>query len=166
MIAWGWVLQPRDIEELAGLHVDLTAGVVWARRKARLKARVRLGELEDRPILTADALALLTALKKKRGNGRLLPNYRAERATAVVKEVAEREAWDSDLLWTGMHNLRHALAADLHRQAAKRARDTAENPELSRSIYREGLADLDRAGRWKGDDGRKRYGRLARAAPK
>lgn len=145
VLAWGVRLRPRDVAALEASHVDLKQEVVWVQRKGPLRAKVRYGSMEERPIVTSEALTLLTHLVARRPSGPLLPRFRERNANVIVHRVSSAESWDPNLLWDGIHNLSHGIAA---------------------RTFREGILRTREVGSWRGADGLRRYGRQARVPPR
>ena len=48
---------------------------------------------------------------------KLLPGLSEKKITSIVQEIARRECWSEDLMWTGLHNLRHGREAQVYRMA-------------------------------------------------
>ena len=143
----GIAARPRDLKDLEAWAVDLSAGTVWVERKGWLRKRVREGKYEARPIGSPEAYKVLELImnKKSSKDEKILPGLDLGKLSQVVREVAERESWDPELLWTGAHNLRHG-----------RARKIAEAAQAS----------LREAGSWKSDVGKRVYAELKRVQPK
>jgi integrase len=146
VVAFGTAMRAQDLEALEGEDIDLEAAVVWVPRKGPIVTKVRYGSQQERPITTEHAFKVLAALKEQRKpRDKVFPGFRRSEATRVVREMATADGWDPDLLWTGIHNLRHSRAATLLQEGLQRVRD---------------------AGGWKGRDAEHRYGRQARIGPK
>lgn len=147
-VAHGIGLRAGEVEELRYGDIDLRKEIVWTKRKARRYSKVRYGRQIDKPIMTEDALKILTRMTNARGSVRetekVFPNFKRHQATAVVQRVAKREGWDPDLIWDGIHNMRHGIAA---------------------STYREGILATRAVGAWQGRDAVHRYGRQGRIGP-
>jgi integrase len=146
IVAFGSAMRAQDLEALEAEDVDLLAEVVWVPRKGPIASKIRYGYQQERPITTCHALEVLRRLKENKSpREKMFPGFRRTEATRVVKEMAARDGWDADLLWTGIHNLRHSRAA---------------------TLFREGIERVREVGGWKGRDGERRYGRQARIGPK
>ena len=99
--------------------------------------KIRKGLRVERPISTPEALQVLEVLAKKRAI--------REDVSQHVNNHAAREGWNPDLRWSGVHNLRHGLAAKIFREGVQRTRD---------------------AGSWLGPDVEQRYWRKGRIGPR
>lgn len=145
VVGHGCAMRSNELEAFDAEDFDEGAEIVWVSRKGRRLTKIRKGFQVERPVTTPEALRVLVALKERRSSGRMFPGLDTKKLSEFVKLHAEQEGWNSDLWWSGIHNLRHGLAAQVFREGVQRTRD---------------------AGSWLGGDAEGRYGRQGRIGPK
>ena len=131
-------VRPRDIEQLTSNLVSPEGDIIYAELKMRRMMKIRLGWIEPRPVTTSEAQEILIArLKAFDGHpdACLFPAF--SRCGEIIKEAAIVFGWPEDILWTGAHNARYTSAMAVVDAAVAAAREK---------------------GKWRGQDGPKRYG--------
>jgi integrase len=116
VVAHGCGLRANELDALCVEDFDVVGEVVWVNRKARLLTKVCKGFQTERPVTTPEALEVPEAIRRARPTGRFFPNVTSSTLSAFVKQVAQEEGWNPDLWWSGVHNLRHGLAAQVFRE--------------------------------------------------
>jgi integrase len=145
IVGFGIGARARDIIHLRARDFDKQAKIVWVERKGRALLKTRYGTQVERPIMTKAALVVLEGMCKLTPKGRLFKGVTAEEVTRHVQEIAERDNWDPDQIWSGIHNLRHGAAA---------------------AFMHDAYARLRQIGNWTSNEGSANYSREGRIGPK
>jgi integrase len=143
--AHGCGMRSNQLEAVEVEDFDATNEIVWLNRKGRTLTKVRKGAQVEHPVTTPEGLRVLKEVARRRKTGKMFPKANAKRLSSFVKQHAQRNKWNPDLWWSGIHNLRHGLAAE---------------------VFREGILRTRAAGSWQGSDAEQRYGRQGRIGPR
>ena len=123
-VGFGIACRTRELADMEACHIDLEKGFIQVETKAPRFTKIRR-PFTEKPITCPTAMKILKVQSEKFPTGKIFPNLDTDYINRLIRTVASEQGWDPDLLWTGIHNLRHGKAAEVMQKAIEEVRRSA-----------------------------------------
>jgi integrase len=122
LVGLGLACRSRDLVKMEAAHINLEKGVILVERKASLLSKTR-DPYQEKTITCPTSRNILQVLCLRHPAGKLFPRLDTSYINSLIRAVAKEQQWDPELLWTGLHNLRHGAAARWIRYCHERLKE-------------------------------------------